>query len=102
MWTLIKGFFYLVVFACLAVAAYVVPIDDKTLVEHAQDIWSSDVVQKKVTKVKSNVEGELAERVKQARAEKPKSTGKKSASAGIDQVTEADKKSLDTLIEGLD
>jgi hypothetical protein len=86
--------FSLVALGAVAYVLFLVPVGGSSIATHAIEIWSSDLVQKKVAQVRSDV----AVRIEQHLAEAAKN-GSPKAHEGT---TEADRRALTQLIEKAD
>jgi hypothetical protein len=91
MWSLIKLVFFV---AFLAAGYYVcttVPVGGATIAEHARDVWRSREVQAKVRQVQSGVEDTLSAKLDRAL--------NKGGSVGEREITDADKKRLEKMLQ---
>jgi hypothetical protein len=90
MWSLIKLVVFLVLLAAGYYVATTVPVGGATIADHARDIWRSREVQDKVRRVKHGVEDTLAQKLDRAL--------NKGGGASEPEITEADRKHLETLL----
>src|SRR5688572_30129936 len=91
---LFKGLFGLAAALALAYAIFIKDVGGRSMAEHVGDVWSSDLVQKKVERIRDDVRVGLEERLAKSRAgQAVKSEG------GLDNITEADRQSLNALLE---
>ncbi len=91
MWSLFKALLFLVVLGAGLYAAYTVPVGGATIAQHASDIWSSREVQDKVRRVRDAAEDSLAQKLERALARNQQSTGEP-------EITDADRKHLESLL----
>jgi hypothetical protein len=72
---LIRFAFSLAFLAFIAYALFLVPIGGEPLAGHIADVWRSDLVQKKVAEVRSDVAVKLEEQLAEAKVAKDKGPG---------------------------
>jgi hypothetical protein len=97
MFWLIKKLFWLSVLAGAALFVYFVPIEGETLYERVSGLVQKQSLQEHLAEVQS----ELATRIKKIDEAEPHTALKKKLKAGHDEISEADKKSLDKLLRSI-
>ena len=90
---LIRTAFSLVALLSLAYVLFLVPIGGASIASHVMDVWSSELVQKKVAEVRTDVATRLEQHLAEAQ---------KNGAGRREAPTEADRKALTHLIEKLD
>lgn len=76
-------------------------VGGKTVASHVSEIWTSDMVQKKVASIKDDMREDLEVRLAKAQADRLEKSNKDGGKkpAGYDIINEADRESLSQLIE---
>lgn len=92
MWTLFKAVFFFGVLGAAAYGIFFVPVGGATLANHVGQVWNSSIVQGKMHQVRDGVESQLAHKLDRALA------NKNGARAGEPEITDADRKQLETLL----
>ena len=92
-----KLMFYAAIFAAAGYGLFVKDFGGKTVAGHVSEVWTSDLVQKKVDGLKADMRQDLEERLAKAKAEKGAADPAKRD--GRDYINDADRESLSALIE---
>lgn len=108
MFSLLKFFVFLGLAGVAAYGVFFADVGGKSVSAHVEEVWSSDLVQKKIDTMKRDMREDLEDRLAKAKAEKAEKDAKEEIAAGTkgkgksdghDYVTDADRESLSALIE---
>lgn len=92
---IIKTVFGAAFFGLLAYGVFFKEIGGQTLSSHASEVWSSKTVQKKVDVIRDSVRQELEQKLAESKAK----TVARAKDEALDQLSEADRRSLQELLE---
>ena len=102
---MIKLVFYAAVLTAVVYGLFIKELGGKTLAAHVSEVWTSDLVQRKVDSLKADVRQDLEARLAKVTAEKAAKGVSASSIAtqgkrdGHDYINDDDRESLSALIE---
>lgn len=96
MWGLVKSIVFLTAMAFGLYGVFFVPLGGATLADHAREVWSSTIVQRKVKLVREGVEDELATKLERALANR---AGEKPVQP---EISDSDRAELEELLKSPD
>jgi hypothetical protein len=98
MWSLIKTIVGAAFLGVVCYLVFFVDLGGRTLAGHAQDVWQAPVMRDKVERVREGMKRHLESRLAEAGAEVGRQTAQKLTAAPDDELSTADRESLDRVL----